>query len=206
MNNLYKKGKVHPSPPSLTPHLSLLPATILTLAAALSDQDKQVLAYLISCCGTSTSTSTSNSNSSSCIGHRETTMTTDDNHFGNDGGGGDHDPAFECNCFSCYMSFWARWDTSPNRQVIHEIIEAYEEGLLQKKKSLKKKKKKEKGKRVCDESKENIEEMVLKEELESAEKNSSVQIEDVQVESEKGTVRKITSFIGEKIWGMWSRD
>ncbi|KAJ9176842.1 hypothetical protein P3X46_012114 [Hevea brasiliensis] len=201
MKNLYKKGKVHPSTPSVSHHLSLLPATILTLAAALSDEDKQVLAYLISSCGTS------NSKSTSFTGHQKTTLPTDDDHHGDEVSGGNHDPMFECNCFSCYMSFWALWDSSPNRQLIHEIIEAYEEELFQKKKKNSKKKKKEKSKRVCDESKENIDqEKALKDELESEEKNSSAKIEDVQVESEKGAVRKVASFIGEKFWGIWSRD
>ncbi|KDP30827.1 hypothetical protein JCGZ_13770 [Jatropha curcas] len=196
MKNLYKKGKVHPSPP-ITDHSSLLPATILTLAAALSAEDREVLAYLISCSGTS-----SNSN---FIGHRETTQNSSD--------GRDHDPVFDCNCFSCYMNYWARWDSSPNRQVIHDIIEAYEEGLFQKKKkSLKKKKnnKKEKGKRVYDELKEisssNTEEKLMKE-SESVEKNSPAEAEGFDEELEKdSTVRKITSFIGEKIWGFFSRD
>lgn len=198
MKNLYKKGKVHPSTPSVSHHLSLLPTTILTLAAALSDEDKQVLAYLISCCGTS------NPKSTSFTGQRKTTLPTGDDHYGDDGGG-NHDPVFECNCFSCYMSFWALWDTSPNRQLIHEIIEAYEEELFQKKKKSLKKKKKEKSKRVRHESKENFEEKALQEELESVEKNSSGEIEAVQPEAEKGTVRKIASFIGEKFWEIWSR-
>ncbi|KAM1495328.1 hypothetical protein ACFX13_030399 [Malus domestica] len=33
------------------------------------------------------------------------------------------------------MSFWARWDVSPNRQLIHEILEAFEERLVEKKRS-----------------------------------------------------------------------
>lgn len=200
MKNLYKKGKVHPSLPSTTDHLALLPATILTLTAALSPQDKEVLAYLISCCGNPTADN-----------HQITAHKSDDR--GVDGGGGrDHCPRFECNCFSCYMSFWARWDNSPNRQLIHEIIEAYEEGLFQKKrKSVKKKK--EKGKRVCDELKDNSErsfaEGLVKGELgelRSMEPSCTSQNEDGQVELEKDTVRKIASFIGEKIWGVWNRN
>lgn len=54
--------------------------------------------------------------------------------------GGDHAPAFECNSLRCYMSFWTRWDASPNHQHIHEIIEIYDEGLVSEKKILKKKK------------------------------------------------------------------
>lgn len=33
-----------------------------------------------------------------------------------------------CGCFGCYKSFWARWDASPNRHLIHRIIDAVEEG------------------------------------------------------------------------------
>ncbi|OMO49381.1 hypothetical protein CCACVL1_31042 [Corchorus capsularis] len=56
MKTPYRKlGKVHPSPPppTIADSLSLLPETILTLTAALSLEDKQVLAYLISCSGSS---------------------------------------------------------------------------------------------------------------------------------------------------------
>ncbi|KAA8526560.1 hypothetical protein F0562_008237 [Nyssa sinensis] len=120
MKKLYSKGKVHPSLPAIADHLSLLPATILTLTVALSPEDKQVLAYLISCSGTSNNFS----------GHRKTAHKSG-LHGG--GGGGDHPPQFHCNCFRCYMSYWVRWDTSPNRQLIHEILDAYEEGLFQKK-------------------------------------------------------------------------
>ena len=34
------------------------------------------------------------------------------------------------------MSYWVRWDTSPNRLLLHEVLEAYEEGLLGQKKKL----------------------------------------------------------------------
>jgi hypothetical protein len=33
-----------------------------------------------------------------------------------------------CGCCGCYKSFWARWDASPNRHLIHRIIDAVEEG------------------------------------------------------------------------------
>ncbi|KAI3932775.1 hypothetical protein MKW92_052669 [Papaver armeniacum] len=38
-------------------------------------------------------------------------------------------PDFECGCFECYTSYWYRWDLSPNRQLIHQAIEAFEEHL-----------------------------------------------------------------------------
>ncbi|XP_052178652.1 uncharacterized protein LOC127792244 [Diospyros lotus] len=171
MKKLYgkAKGKVHPSPPVIADRLSLLPATILTLAAALSPEDKQVLAYLISCSGACSSTSS---------GHR---------------------PQFHCNCFSCYMSYWVRWDSSPNRQLIHEILDAYEEGLFKKRL----KAKKERGKRVCISP-------------EGGEKGRAGEAETAEVGGEgegggqggevgveKGPVRKLVSFIGERIWGVW---
>ncbi|KAI3973811.1 hypothetical protein MKX01_030387 [Papaver californicum] len=50
-----------------------------------------------------------------------------------DGGSGfnggdliEHSTSFNYDCFRCYTSFWFRWDCSPNRQLIHEIIDAYE--------------------------------------------------------------------------------
>ncbi|XP_065635895.1 ethylene-responsive transcription factor ERF011-like [Quercus suber] len=42
----------------------------------------------------------------------------------------DHLLQFNCNCFRCYMSYWVE---SPNRQVIHEIIDAFEAELAQSK-------------------------------------------------------------------------
>ncbi|RXH97722.1 hypothetical protein DVH24_010047 [Malus domestica] len=48
--------------------------------------------------------------------------------------------------YRSYMSFWARWDASSNRQLIHEILEAYEERLVEKKRSRNSKVKKERRK------------------------------------------------------------
>lgn len=203
----YKKGQVHPSqlPSSISDHLqALLPATILTLTAALSAEDKQVLAYLIISCSTT---------SNNFYGHPKTVP---EKSNGGDGGGGDHsNPMFECNCFRCYMSFWARWDASPNRELIHEIIEAYEEDqLLKKKKRSAAKTKKERRKiRACDElkgggEKGSQERPVTGDEL----GQSSVSVDvsgggdggEVGI-MEKGSVRKIASFIGERIWSVWNK-
>ncbi|GAB4838958.1 hypothetical protein Ancab_028491 [Ancistrocladus abbreviatus] len=38
-------------------------------------------------------------------------------------------PLFDCGCFDCYTSYWLRWDLSPNREFIHQVIEAFEEHL-----------------------------------------------------------------------------
>ncbi|KAG5561295.1 hypothetical protein RHGRI_004356 [Rhododendron griersonianum] len=118
MKNLYRrKGTVHPSPPLISDHLAFLPATILTLAAALSPEDREVLAYLISC---------SSTGSFSC--HQKTN--THKKLLATSTSSGDHPPSFTCNCFRCYTSYWVRWDSSPSRQTIHEIIDAFEEEQL----------------------------------------------------------------------------
>lgn len=173
---MYKKGKVHPSPPLAVDHLSLLPATILALAAALSAEDKHILAYLISCCGGGDT-------------HRRKAQKKNS---------GEHDPVFECSCFNCYLSYWARWDVSPNRQVIDEIIEAYEEWLLKRKKKSSRKKK---GKTNTER---NFEEMTeVKIDIELVESNSSFVIQDVDLELEKSMASKIGNFVRQRIWGFW---
>nr|XP_043626172.1 uncharacterized protein LOC122597664 [Erigeron canadensis] len=194
MKKLYQhtKGKVHPSPPPPPPsntsdhYLSFLPLAIATLAAALSPEDQQVLAYLLS----------TGSKPSKNSGGGATT-------------GGDHPPQFTCNCFTCYTSFWARWDSSPNRKKIHDIIDAYEDGLVHNTKKNGKNKKDRKSKGFSSSTN-------------SAKPASSVThappvVESVthappQVEQKDGvsdddigssSVRKIVSFIGERIWGVW---
>ncbi|KAA8520167.1 hypothetical protein F0562_014423 [Nyssa sinensis] len=123
---------VHPSPPLISDHLAFLPATILTLTAALSPEDREVLAYLLSC------------SSDNFFGNRRNTQKSSGG--GGGGKGGDHPPSFNCSCFRCYTSYWVRWDSSPNRQLIHEIIDAFEDGSSQSKKD---KNKKERRKRGC---------------------------------------------------------
>ncbi|KAK9924450.1 hypothetical protein M0R45_032817 [Rubus argutus] len=197
MKKLYnKKGKVHPSPPPSIPDpFALLPATILTLTAALSAQDREVLAYLISY--------TNNNNSANIYTHKAHEAEKDH----------PHPPMFQCDCFRCYTSFWARWDSSPNRQFIHEIIEAYEEKLAEKKRR-NSKVKKVKKKKIEDESKGNIGNLpVMKEELSN---NPEVDVEccdgdeegceeGCEVEIVKAsTMRRLVSFIGDRIWGVWN--
>ena len=38
-------------------------------------------------------------------------------------------PMFECNCFDCYTSYWFKWDSSPNRELIHQDIEVFQDHL-----------------------------------------------------------------------------
>lgn len=205
------KGKVHPSP---VPTLSFLPATILTLAAALSPDDREVLAYLISFCGSTSTSNNSNSNNTKTAGSYKTTHKS--TRGGGGGGDGDHAPLFDCNCFRCYKSFWARWDMSPNRQLIHEIIEAYEEGMFREdnKRSVRKKKKRG-NKRVCnDDQFENGESgspeltssgvgAATAEDLGGGDRGGE---DDDEVEEEKGSVAKVVNFLGERIWNFWGRN
>ena len=44
---------------------------------------------------------------------------------------------FECDCFDCYTSYWFKWDSSPNRELIHQAIEAFEDHLAHGEKSKK---------------------------------------------------------------------
>lgn len=129
MKKLYRKGTVHPSPPQIKSDdqlLHLLPVAILSLAAVLSPEDRGVLAYLIS-----TASYSSDRNSTSRLNK---TKLDKQSHFNN------HSPLFHCDCFSCYTSYWVSWDSSPSRQLIHEIIDAFEDSLDKKKKETKNKK------------------------------------------------------------------
>ncbi|KAJ0530747.1 hypothetical protein HanRHA438_Chr10g0464481 [Helianthus annuus] len=207
MRKLYNhtKGKIHPSPsPTTTPyhHLSLLPLAIATLAATLPPQDQQVLAYLLSISATTTTGKPSTKSAG-----KPTT-------------GADHPPQFNCNCFRCYTSFWVRWDASPNRKVIHEIIDAYEDGLVHNKKNGKNKKERKNNKCLsssssssssssCSSSSSGLHAPPAAAENMSCEplrmEQSRIEGEDEVVTglSEKGSVRKIVNFIGERIWGVW---
>ncbi|KAK3022013.1 hypothetical protein RJ639_045174 [Escallonia herrerae] len=156
MKKFYSKGKIHPSPaPAVTNQLSLLPAAILTLTAALSTEDKQVLAYLISCSG-----GTSNSNFSS---HLDTTPKS---------GGTD--------------------------------------GLeTQKKKSVKTKKEKRKRVRSVPDVglKPGSSEPGLVQDAHQGSGGGGGEVageeQGGEVGVEKGSVRKLVSFLGERIWGVW---
>uniref|UniRef100_A0A7N0TNK3 Uncharacterized protein n=1 Tax=Kalanchoe fedtschenkoi TaxID=63787 RepID=A0A7N0TNK3_KALFE len=137
-----RKGKIHPSPPAAAtlPNtapstsqdslsvLNLLPAAILALAAVLSLQDREVLAYMIT---RSLKTTTACSiNSSAQESKKFYRNNKQPKTIGGSGVGSNHKaPVFECDCFDCYTSFWFRWDSSPNRELIHQAIEAFEEHL-----------------------------------------------------------------------------
>lgn len=203
---------MHPTPSVVSDHLlSFLPAAILTLTAALSPGDREVLAYLISC----SSANFSNN-------HRKATQKT--TAAGGSKGGDDHPPCFNCNCFRCYMSYWVKWDSSPNRQLIHEIIDAFEDSLLKESKKEKNKRERRKGKSVkenislgLDEPKRSDELSLTKEDSNFGESNTAAESagegggggggdeeDDVHEEElEKGSVRRFVSFLGERIWSVW---
>lgn len=201
MKKLYKKkGLVHPSLPSIADHLTLLPAAILTLTVTLSPEDKQVLAYLIS------------NNSGELSGHTKHLHKSNKAAGENGAVKDDHPPVFHCDCFRCYKSFWSRWDASENRQLIHEIIEGYEEEL-DKKKKRSSKGKKERKKRFVQEEEEKAVDMGSVNRLEREKKggDETVRLEGCgggevdEVGIEKGPMKRLVSFIGEKIWDVWNR-
>ncbi|XP_028797931.1 uncharacterized protein LOC114753410 [Neltuma alba] len=223
MKKLYRKGTVHPSPPAISDQLAFLPATILTLTAALSPEDREVLAYLISCSSSNTAppfTNFSGGNprrnaQKNSVPKGASASTAD---------GGDHPPLFTCSCFRCYMSYWIRWDSSPNRQLIHEIIDAFEDWLAQTSKNGKNNRKDKRNKK--DLNKQSAE--TKQSELTSPGNSRSDESESVgessngggggegsgeasgggdggTEEEEKGSVRRFVSFIGERIWGAWGQ-
>ncbi|CAK9324865.1 unnamed protein product [Citrullus colocynthis] len=123
------KGKIHPSPSSSTPSSSssvfkLLPAAILALVSLLSLDDREVLAYMIarsiqSSAFTSPRVSRKKSTKKPSINGGNSNVTTTHHKT----------PMFSCDCFYCYTAYWCRWDSSPNRELIHQAIEAFEDHL-----------------------------------------------------------------------------
>lgn len=214
MKKLYRKGTVHPSPPVISDQLSFLPATILTLAAALSPEDREVLAYLISCSSNNTTPPFINFSGNN---PRRSTNKSAVPKGGSvsASGGGDHPPLFSCSCFRCYMSYWARWDSSPNQQLIHEIIDAYEDWLVQSKKGGKNRKERRNKKGGNNPSGE------LKHSESSSGNNESESVAETSnsggdgggeggdsgrdENEEKGSMKRLVSFIGERIWGAWGQ-
>ncbi|KAI5600878.1 hypothetical protein BDE02_01G054400 [Populus trichocarpa] len=131
------KGKVYPSPSSSSSSvgdngdrdvlsvLKLLPAAILALASVLSLEDREVLAYMIT---RSLKTTTTNNPSPSLQDSKKKSSKKPQNN--NNSQRSNHiAPIFDCDCFDCYISYWFRWDSSPNRELIHQVIEAFEEHL-----------------------------------------------------------------------------
>ncbi|KAG8058931.1 hypothetical protein GUJ93_ZPchr0002g24660 [Zizania palustris] len=113
-----KDGKIHPSPlggggdgDPIGVALRVLPAAIFALATILRPEDQQVLAYLVT-----------RSLLGASAPHQEQPPVRGRRRRA-------HTPAIGCDCFDCYTSFWSRWDCSPNRELIHDAIEAFEDHL-----------------------------------------------------------------------------
>ncbi|XP_021766804.1 uncharacterized protein LOC110731269 [Chenopodium quinoa] len=230
MKKLYRKGQVHPSPsPSPPPSsdqfsLSYLPAAILTLAATLSPQDKEVLAYLLSCSSSSSFSTPFDFDPSKSSAKKQSNF--NNNNITNNSNLQQHPPYSSCYCFTCYTSYWARWDSSPNRQLIHEIIDAFEDNLVAQRKKKKqgstRKEKRKNSKSNFDHNNNNqvsdkikVNDDVTRNgsdgsggvgpELGRVEEQGGEDEGDdekmVGDEMKQGSVRKIVSFIGERIWG-----
>ncbi|KAJ6695033.1 F12F1.11-RELATED [Salix koriyanagi] len=137
------KGKVYPSPPPSSSSsssssssganrdgdvlsvLKLLPAAILALASVLSLEDREVLAYMIT---RSLKTTTTN-NPFSILQDSKKKSSKKLQNNNNSQNSNHRAPIFDCDCFDCYRSYWFRWDSSPNRELVHQVIEAFEEHL-----------------------------------------------------------------------------
>lgn len=90
-----------------------LPETIMTLSITLPREDQEVLFYLIAC-SLKALLMEINQGKSSRRGRKNRSS---------------HSPSLDCSCFQCYVSFWGRWDGSPNRDLIHEAIEMFEDHM-----------------------------------------------------------------------------
>lgn len=198
---------MHPTPPAVSEQvLSFLPAAILTLTVALSLEEREVLAYLISCPSANFSDA-HQKKSPSASGSSKSAAA-------------DHPPCFNCYCFGCYMSYWVKWDSSPNRQLIHEIIDVFEDSERKKEKN---KKERRKGKSI---KRDIILELQESNKPESSLTNQDINFlyskseaendttgggggggggeEDKNEEAEvaeKGSIRRFMSFLGDRIWG-----
>lgn len=199
MKNLYPKSKfkVHPSPSPPSDALSvlnLLPPAIFTLTAALAFEDKEVVAYLMI-------------RSLYGLGPTE----AEERRRCRRTAAGAHRPAFDCGCFDCYTWFWSRWDCSSDRDVIHLVVEGFEEHLAMKemrgREARRKRKKREKEEKMVEveaaeenkgfEEEEEEEAVTLSEERENDEKEESLEVNE-----EGEEVVEIPAVIGDKRRGL----
>jgi hypothetical protein len=199
-----KKGRrVHPAPADAAVPVAL-PAAALALASALTAEEQEVLAYLLSCGG------------AAVVGGRPRRRR------------GPHPPEMGCACFGCYQCFWARWDASPNSHLIHRIIDAVEDGGLPRRTH---RRRRGGGRRGGDGGAGMGMDMDMghrrhgeyegagddeeEEEVGGSSMDSDVDGDDASVASEgdcsfvgggaeKSTVGRLVRFIGEKVWGAWN--
>lgn len=137
------KGKVHPSPSSSSSSsasasashsscgsatsrdvlsvLKLLPAAIFALATVLSLEDREVLAYMI--------TRSLDTAAPAAAGAGDGPGRKKGQPSKKAAAAAASAPSFDCDCFDCYGSYWHRWDSSANRELIHQAIEAFEDHI-----------------------------------------------------------------------------
>ncbi|GMI76689.1 hypothetical protein like AT1G62422 [Hibiscus trionum] len=187
------KGRIHPSPPShKNPNsvFKLFPAAILALASALPPHDQEVLAYIVS----STSVPFQSKHK-----HKK----------------GNKIPHFQCGCFDCYTRFWHRWDSSPNRDLIHQVIEAFEDHLVQNE-SPKKHSCRKKDKAMLNIVESN-EAFLMAESRGSVTVSDEVAAGDMEMEvvaavagggvsHQKGLARKVVGLFNSRFWSLWGPD
>ncbi|KAJ6414750.1 hypothetical protein OIU84_003712 [Salix udensis] len=111
------KGKVYPSPPPSSSSSSS--------SSGANRDDREVLAYMIT---RSLKTTTTN-NPSSILQDSKKKSSKKLQNNNNSQNSNHRAPIFDCDCFDCYRSYWFRWDSSPNRELVHQVIEAFEEHL-----------------------------------------------------------------------------
>lgn len=186
MKKLKGANRVHPSPPATSRHLSsLLPSAIMSLAASLSPEEQEVLAYLLS----------------ASAGDRWAHPPHDRKRQKT------HRADLACGCFSCYKSFWARWDSSPNRHVIHLIIDKVEEEQQEPEEKVDPFHPRGRNRRRRTGRKKTATDEDRKEILQPDSGHVDGDDDEVDVEAEeegKSSVRRFVSFIGERVWGVWN--
>ncbi|XWS69289.1 hypothetical protein CRYUN_Cryun04dG0166400 [Craigia yunnanensis] len=112
--------------------LKLLPAAILALASVLSLEDREVLAYMITRSLKTTITTNSSLISQDYSSKKRSSKKQPPNaaKLAQKSSVSSHKPPiFDCDCFGCYTSYWFRWDSSPKRELIHQVIEAFDDHL-----------------------------------------------------------------------------
>jgi hypothetical protein len=121
-----KGGKIHPSPVEdpVRAAFRLLPAAILVLVAGLGPEDREVLAYLVTvpvedglAREPAVPLSEKQAPARRRVGDTSAAWAVG------------HPPTHGCGCVDCYMSFWARWNRSPERDRIQDALQAFEEHL-----------------------------------------------------------------------------
>jgi hypothetical protein len=103
-----KSGKIQQPSPVEDPiraAFRLLPAAILVLVAGLGPEDREVLAYFVTAPVEDDGLATKEAAAVWSVGHP---------------------PAHGCGCVDCYISFWARWNRSPERNRILDALLAFE--------------------------------------------------------------------------------